>query len=123
MLREREKEKETCCIVQWSTIKIFQEQDEDPESASLKWEKGSTTQDPEPPSAAEGPVDFTIKSEETASPPSPRQPPPASTPTTDLTDMAAFLATAAAAVRTANQMQVWVLCEENVFLLIFDLVF
>ena len=116
MLREREKEKETCCIVQWSTIKIFQEQDEDPESASLKWEKGSTTQDPEPPSAAEGPVDFTIKSEETASP-------PASTPTTDLTDMAAFLATAAAAVRTANQMQVWVLCEENVFLLIFDLVF
>ena len=43
----------------------------------------------------DGPVDFTIKSEHSSPPPS-----------GDMTDMAAFLASAAAAVRTSNQVDI-----------------
>jgi len=57
-----------------------QEQEEE------KWERESAGVE------TDGPVDFTIKSEHSTPPPAP-----------DLGDMAAFLATAAAAVRTAHQ--------------------
>ena len=54
-----------------------------------KWERGSAVE-----AETDGPVDFTIKSEHSTPPPAP-----------DLTDMAAFLASAAAAVRTAHQVR------------------